>query len=97
DGARLQLFEPVRGRQEAAVERPHGTVVRLERALQGAPELGEVPAEIGNSLVQLAPLVCDLARVRGDGFLLPDVRDGEQEREQRRGRGQDDAARERIL
>src|SRR5207237_987552 len=34
DGARLQLLETARGRQEAAVERPDGAVVRLESALQ---------------------------------------------------------------
>src|SRR2546428_4692074 len=95
--ARLQLLEAARGRQEAAVEGPDGAVVRLESALQGTPELGQVPAQVGDSLVQLAAFVRDLARVRGDGLLLPDVRDGEEQREQRRGRGQHDAARERIF
>src|SRR5207237_9541459 len=51
DGARLQLLEAARGRQEAAVERPDGAVVRLESALQGTPELGQVPAQVGDPLV----------------------------------------------
>src|SRR5207245_6657465 len=33
-GARLQLLEPARRRQQAAVERPDGTAVRLESPLQ---------------------------------------------------------------
>src|SRR3954466_4487398 len=95
--ARLQLLETPRRRQEAGVERPDRAVVGPERALQCTAELRQMPAQIGDPLVQLAPLVGDLARVRGDRLLLPDVGDGQEQRQQRSGCGEDDPAREGVF
>src|ERR1700693_44272 len=97
DGAGFELLEPACRRQHPSVERSDRAVVRLEGALERSPELGEVPAQVRDPLVELAPLVGDLARVRCDGLLLPDVGDGEQEGEERGRCGEDDSARKRIL
>src|SRR5512132_288584 len=93
DGAGLELFEAARGGEEPGIERSDGAVVGLERALQRAAELGEVLAQVGDALVQLAAFARDLARVDGHRVLLPDVGDGEQQGEQGGRRGEHDAPR----
>src|SRR5437868_12003150 len=94
---RFQVLESPGSRNHPGIERPDGPVVGLERAFQCATELRQVPAEVRDALVQFAAFVRDLAGVERDALLLPDVRNGQEQREESAGSGQHDPARKSVL
>ena len=67
DAADPEVVEPPRLRQHVPLERADRLVVRLDRASEAPSRLGQVLTERRQALVELAPGLLDLERVRRPG------------------------------
>src|SRR5690242_4720513 len=92
-----EVAEAPRRRQHARLHRSHERVVRVHRAAERGPDRIEVTGQGLQAIVELAPELANALGVGRDLLLAPAVPDGVQQRDQGRGRRDDDTAIHAVL